>query len=140
MRYVSAELRRLVVERAGACCEYCLLSQEDVAFSFHIEHIISRKHGGKTEANNLCLSCPDCNSYKGSDIAAADPITGMATFLFHPRHQKWETHFQLTGDIIAPLTSEGRVTVFLLQLNALEKVTERALLLRLGSYPCNKPT
>ena len=36
MTYVPANLRREVVERAGNCCEYCLLSQGDYPFTFHV--------------------------------------------------------------------------------------------------------
>ncbi len=85
MTYIPAEVRRRVVDRADNCCEYCRVSQEDVFFRFEADHIVSEKHGGETTSDNLCLSCPDCNPYKGSDIASADPETGKATFLFHPR-------------------------------------------------------
>jgi hypothetical protein len=136
MTEVTLVLRRLVTERAGNCCEYCRLSQEDVKFSFHIEHIRSKKHGGETDADTLCLSCPACNSYKGTDIASADPHTGSATFLFHPRRQVWLEHFRLNNERIEPLTPEGRVTVLLLRLNSSERLAERALLIKLDSYPC----
>ena len=79
MTYISVELRRLVVERAGNCCEYCLISQEDKHFSFHVDHAIAEKHGGATDSNNLCLSCPRCNTAKGSDIGSVDPETGDLT-------------------------------------------------------------
>jgi 5-methylcytosine-specific restriction endonuclease McrA len=50
----------------------------DVAtFAPHeIDHIIAKKHGGRTEAENLALSCTLCNKYKGSDPASVDPETG----------------------------------------------------------------
>jgi hypothetical protein len=35
--YVSAQLRREVIERAGNCCEYCRISQEDQFFAFEID-------------------------------------------------------------------------------------------------------
>ncbi len=136
MTYIDAALRRLVIERAGNCCEYCLLDQADSPFSFHIEHIIAEKHGGKTEADNLCLSCPECNAFKGSDIGSIDPETGLLTPLFHPRQQQWNEHFRLNDSQIEPLTPEGRVTVFLLRLNDEERLAERVLLLQLKRYPC----
>jgi 5-methylcytosine-specific restriction endonuclease McrA len=84
--YISADLRREVTTRASNCCEYCHISQEDQFFSFEIDHIISEKHGGATTSDNLCLSCPDCNAYKGSDIASVDCEDGETiTGLFHPR-------------------------------------------------------
>ena len=107
MTYVSAELRRLVIERAGGCCEYCRMQTVDRLLPFDIDHIIAEKHGGATDADNLCLACYRCNSFKGSDIASADPETGKATFLFHPRQQRWEAHFRLNEAMIEPLTPEG---------------------------------
>jgi 5-methylcytosine-specific restriction endonuclease McrA len=106
MSDVSAAMERAVKQRADQCCEYCHLAQEDFPYSFHIEHIISRKHGGATVLENLCLSCPTCNAHKGSDIAGADTQTGLPTFLFHPRKQNWREHFQLDGAFIEPLSPE----------------------------------
>jgi HNH endonuclease len=136
MTYIPADLRRLVHERAAGCCEYCHMSQDDTDITFHIEHIIAEAHGGLTVATNLALSCARCNLYKGSNIAAADPQTGDPTFLFHPRRHRWEDHFNLDGAYILPLTPEGRATVFLLRLNEPERMEQRELLVRLGSYPC----
>ena len=44
----TAELRRRVVERAGNCCEYCLLHQDFVASTHQVDHVIAEKHGGQT--------------------------------------------------------------------------------------------
>ncbi|MEO0564631.1 MAG: HNH endonuclease signature motif containing protein, partial [Chloroflexota bacterium] len=52
--YISASLRREVIQRARNCCEYCLISQDDMLFSFEIDHIIAEKHGGPTISENLC--------------------------------------------------------------------------------------
>ncbi len=140
MTYIDAALRRLITERAGNCCEYCLLNREDSPFSFHFEHIIAEKHGGTTEADNLCLSCPECNAFKGSDIGSIDRETDILTPLFHPRRQFWAEHFQLNEAQIEPLTPEGRVTVFLLRLNSPERLAERVLLIKLNHYPCHNRT
>jgi hypothetical protein len=93
--YVSAELRRLVVERAGNCCEYCLVPPDEFQLSFHVEHIVAVSHGSETAESNLALSCPRCNLLKGSNIAGADPETGAPTFLYHPRFNVWDEHFYL---------------------------------------------
>jgi hypothetical protein len=140
MTYVHAELRQSVITRAGNCCEYCLLGQEDNTFPFHVDLIISEKHGGKSEDDNLCLSCPYCNLFKGTDIGSIDPETDSLTRLFNPRKQTWSDHFQLNGALIEPLTPEGRVTVFLLRLNRPEQLTERTGLMTLGRYPCPPAT
>jgi hypothetical protein len=138
MTYISAELRRLVMERAGNCCEYCRLSQEDNTFSFQIDHVIAEKHDGQTTLDNLSLSCPYCNHFKGSDIGSIDRETGQLTPLYNPRTQNWDEHFRLSGPMIEPLTPAGRVTVRLLRLNRPEQIEERRGLLLLGRYPCRK--
>ena len=134
--HIPLALRRKVIERAGNCCEYCRLSQEDNFFTFHIDHIISEKHKGKTRSDNLCLSCPSCNIAKGSDIAGADPASGIATFIYHPRQNQWAEHFEINAGTIIAKTAEARVTIQLLQLNSKERVTERQALIELGRYPC----
>jgi len=131
-------LRQLVIDRAKNCCEYCLLSQGDNFLPFEVDHIIAEKHGGNTESENLCLSCPNCNAFKGSDIGSIDSVTATLTPLYNPRRQLWADHFRLKDAIIEPLSPEGRVTVYLLQLNRVEQVTERANLIKLARYPCNK--
>ena len=138
MTRVSSSLRNIVIRRAGNCCEYCLLSQQDISFSFHIEHIIASKHYGKTEADNLCLSCPTCNRYKGSDITSIDLVTGKITELFNPRTQSWDDHFLLNGALIEPLSVIGRVTAALLRFNHPDRLAERELLIAINHYPCIK--
>jgi len=137
--YLSTSLRQRVIARAGNCCEYCLLSQEDNFLPFEVDHIIAEKYRGTTDAENLCLSCPNCNAFKGSDIGSIDPFTNVLTPLFNPRQQVWTEHFRLNGAVIEPLTPEGRVTVFLLRLNQPEQVAERTHLIALNRYPCKGP-
>ncbi len=55
--YIKVELRRLVMERAGDICEYCLISAVDRSSGCQVDHIISVKHGGATTADNLCYAC-----------------------------------------------------------------------------------
>ena len=126
MTRVPAELRRRVRERAGGRCEYCLAPGE-LSFQAHqMEHIVALKHGGATSAENLALSCIGCNQRKGADLSSLDPLTGTLTALFHPRGDRWREHFELRGLFILPKSATGRVTVRLLQINAPERITERA--------------
>jgi len=112
------------------------MGQDDRSIDFAIDHVIAEKHGGETAEPNLCLSCYWCNSYKGSDLSSVDwTAGGQIVPLFNPRQQTWTEHFRLDGARIQPLTSTGRVTVYLLRLNADERLDERDLLLALGSYP-----
>lgn len=135
--YISTALRQQVTERAGGCCEYCLVNTEDKPIGFAVDHIIAEKHGGATEATNLCLSCYWCNSFKGSDISSVDwDEDGAIVPLYNPRRQQWDQHFKLDGVRLIGQTASGRVTVFLLQLNAPERIKERRQQIELGSYPC----
>jgi len=131
----TVELRRQVVERAGNCCEYCLLRQELTASTHQVDHVIAEKHGGQTVSENLTLSCTVCNRRKGSDLSSLDPVTGTLVPLFNPRTQRWSTHFRLEGALILGMTIEGRTTVAFLRLNAVERLMERTAFLRAGRYP-----
>lgn len=68
--YVPAELRRLIRERAGHRCEYCLLHEEDAFLPHEPDHIIAVKHRGETTEGNLAWTCFVCNRGKGSDLAS----------------------------------------------------------------------
>ena len=130
LTYVPAALRQLVIQRANACCEYCLIPNGATFAPHEIDHIVAEKHGGLTEASNLALSCVLCNKQKGSDLASIDPDTKQIVPLFNPRQHRWVEHFSFSGGRIVPLTAAGRVTVRLLRLNVPERITERELLIR----------
>jgi hypothetical protein len=126
--YIPVALRRLVYERANGCCKYCF-TPEIAAFATHeVDHIIAEKHGGRTQEDNLALSCTLCNKHKGTDLASSDPVTGEITPLYHPQ-DRWSDHFCLSGAEFLPLTSIGRVTVRILQLNRRDRIQERQLLI-----------
>lgn len=59
-----------VLERSDGCCEYCLVAADHRTIQLHVDHIISKKHGGEDRLDNLCSACRICNQYKGSDVAA----------------------------------------------------------------------
>jgi hypothetical protein len=132
---MTTALRALVRERAGGACEYCLVRQEhDPFFTFPVDHVIARQHGGRTDADNLCLSCYRCNSRKGPNIAALDPLTGELVPLYSPRGDEWLRHFRWDGAVIAGLTPVGRATVALLAMNHPDAVILRARLVEEGGF------
>jgi len=135
---ISSALRREVRERARGCCEYCLLPEEQAFFPHEPDHIISTKHGGKSAADNLALSCFDCNRFKGSDIASIDAETNQLNALFNPRRQSWDEHFLVKGGRIEPITAFGRVTELVLKLNLPYRVEVREMLAKTGRYPPNR--
>jgi hypothetical protein len=126
-------LRDLVCRRAGNRCEYCQLRQEHLPFTtFHVEHIIPRKHGGDDDPHNLALACDRCNAHKGSNLTGIDPDTGVIVPLFNPRLHRWEDHFVLADVTIVGLTAMGRTTVRVLNMNDSRRLRLRAILARHG--------
>ena len=81
---IPIAMRRLVAERAGGKCEYCLLPQSASAFEHEPDHIIPIQHGGRTKTDNLALACLRCNRRKGPNVGSFDPETGaLVPFIIH---------------------------------------------------------
>lgn len=134
-RYVSAEVRRLVAERAGRLCEYCLIGEDDTFLGCEVEHIISLKHGGSSAPDNLAYACVFCNRQKGSDVGSISQQTGEFSRFYNPRLDRWSDHFRIDGDAITPRTIVGEVTARILQFNAGERLLERRVLRDAERYP-----
>ncbi len=122
--YISKALRRFVAARADWRCEYCRIAETDTWFGCEVDHIISEKHNGTTEADNLALACAPCNRHKGTDVATVLE-DGSLIVLFNPRRHLWTDHFRMAGSQIIGITSIGLATVRLLKLNAPERLDER---------------
>jgi hypothetical protein len=137
MSQISEEVRARVREHANNQCGYCLSLQKYVLGVLEIEHIIPKAAGGTDDEENLWLACRLCNSYKGTQIQAKDPITNRQARLFNPRQQKWVRHFAWidNGTRIVGLTTSGRATVLALQLNNPYAVTVRQAWVSAGWHP-----
>ena len=133
--YVSAELRRLVESRANLLCEYCLIHEDDTVLGCQVDHVISEKHGGPMEADNLSLACTFCNWAKGTDIGSIAQSTGELTRFFNPRIDRWSDHFHLSGLLIVPITPIGEATANILGFNEPNRILEREALQSSGRYP-----
>jgi hypothetical protein len=136
-RSVPADLRRLIVERAGACCEYCLSQEEYSVQAFSVEHIIPRTLGGLTAPENLAYSCQGCNAHKAIKTAAVDAVTETTVVLYNPRQQTWAEHFSWNADCteIIGLTAVGRATIEGLHLNRGGVMNLRRVLFEKGLHP-----
>lgn len=132
---VSEGLRRRVAERAYHVCEYCLIHEDDTFWGCQVDHIISRKHGGATDAANLAWACAFCNNAKGSDLSTLVGEPPQLVRLFHPRTDRWRDCFLLTGVQINAEDSIGEATVKLLQINHESRLNERESLAAIGRYP-----
>lgn len=128
--YLSEAIRHRVSAKAGYRCEYCRVYERHAFLAFHVDHIISLKHGGISDEENLAYACAICNLNKGTDIATyleghPDPVR-----FYHPRKDTWDDHFQIeeTGELVAK-TLVGQATIKIFQLNHPDTVIERRIML-----------
>ncbi|WP_417746287.1 HNH endonuclease [Rosistilla oblonga] len=135
---LSVALRQTIWERAGKCCEYCQMPQDYDPATFEVDHIVPGKMGGESVEENLALACFKCNNHKGPNIAGIDPMDGSKAFLFDPRNDNWSQHFIWDGPLLLGLTSKGRTTVALLQMNVGHRVSHRRQLITEGVFPLSK--
>lgn len=134
-RYIGESLREEVELRANGICEYCRIAIEDTYFGGEIDHIISLKHRGKTEPENLALACQPCNRNKGSDLGSISQKSNQLIRFFNPRTDNWNDHFRVNSNAeIEPLTEIGEVTAFIFGFNDLERIAERKGLVEIGRY------
>jgi hypothetical protein len=105
------------------------------ALQFQIDHVRAQKHGGVSALDNLALSCFACNSYKGPNIAGIDPMTGRSTRLFHPRRDRWTSHFEWNGAILVGRSRIGRATIHVLNMNHPDVVSIRDTLIAARIFP-----
>jgi hypothetical protein len=119
MARIPQVLRQAVIGAAQGRCAYCLSPEQMMGVAFEVDHIMPRSAGGRTQLDNLCLSCPTCNRHKARRLSAPDPISGRAVMLFHPKQDTWPHHFVWSADgaHIIGLTPTGRATVEALRFN-----------------------
>jgi HNH endonuclease len=136
-RYISESIKNRVRESAHNRCGYCQSLQKYVLGILEIEHIMPSAAGGSDDENNLWLSCRLCNSYKGAQTNAVDPVSNKSVQLFNPRTQKWSEHLSWSEDgvRISGLTPCGRATVIALRLNNVYAVTVRQAWVSVGWHP-----
>jgi hypothetical protein len=132
---VSAKLRRVVTARACNRCEYCGLSAEGQAATFHMDHIVPQVAGGLTIPENLALACIHCSLRKGARRTASVPLSGATVPLFHPRLDTWASNFRWAGVKLIGRTPTGRATVAALDLNSAEHLVIRGFESRLDRHP-----
>lgn len=134
-RLMERTLELFVQRRAQRRCEYCRTPQGFDGFTYEIDHVISKKHGGSTVAGNLALACFPCNNHKGPNIAGIDPKTKRLTPLFHPRRHQWGWHFRWDGPVLVGKTAIGRVTIMVLEINKEWRVDLRQALIDEIGFP-----
>jgi HNH endonuclease len=135
--YIPESVKIRVREAAQDRCGYCQSLQKYILGVLEIEHIIPKASGGSDNEENFWLSCRLCNSYKGIQTRAIDPISDRPVQLFNPRTQRWSHHFTWSEDgaYIIGLTPCGCATVLALQLNNIYAVTVRQAWTTVGWHP-----
>lgn len=131
----KVDRREEIARRAAGCCEYCLSQEKYSPTKFSVEHILTKKRGNA--ADDLALSCQECNNHKYIKTSAPDPVSGETVPLFHPRKDNWSDHFAWSEDfeIIEGITPIGRATVALLRVNRDRVVNLRRILIKEGKHP-----
>jgi len=137
--YISASIKKKVAKRANALCEYCKCPKKYAPGPFDIEHTVPLSKGGSSSLDNLAYACNGCNGIKYNKIYAIDPADGKSVRLYNPRKNDWSDHFMWsdTGLLVIGITSIGRATVNLLELNREELLNIRSILHLIGEHPPN---
>lgn len=135
--YLSTALRQRLVEADDHRCAYCHTSQANSGSPMVVDHLIPLSKGGATAFENLCFACYRCNLFKGSQVEAIDPLSGVMSPLFHARRDHWSDHFRWdeAGLRILGLTAVGRATVIALNMNNDVILDARRNWVRLGWQP-----
>ena len=90
---LTPDLLRDRIFESGGCCEWC--SVDLVNKEFELDHVESLSHQGLNTAENLVVSCPDCNRRKSGKHPArfASEIyseTGQKTSLLDKILQRYD--------------------------------------------------
>jgi hypothetical protein len=131
---VSEALRQRVRALDGDRCAYCRSPAMLSVATYEMDHIVPESAGGADSVENLAWCCPSCNRFKAARQGALDPETQQVVPLYHPRRDKWATHFAWSddGSVVLGLTATGRATVSLLRINRPEMAHLRRLWGKLG--------
>jgi hypothetical protein len=135
MTKISSATRSHVRERAKSRCEYCYLPERILRLPHQIDHIYPPRHGGTDEEYNLTWACYYCNHSKGTDIGTVDFESQERVWLFNPRQDDWDTHFEmLENGLIQGRTIMGRATARLLLINTPDMIEIRRFLIQAGLW------
>ena len=110
-----------------------MLPDKDSFYNFHIDHIRSIKHGGDSHIENLAYCCPECNSFKGTDVGSFKENDELIRF-FNPRKDAWDNHFELFNGFIVGKTDIAKITERIFKFNEIDRLIFRQELIKLGHY------
>jgi len=119
---IPTELRERVRRRAGFACEYCGVTETDVAGQLTIDHFHPQAKGGSDAVDNLVYCCHRCNEYKSDYWAQESNVLS----LWNPRQEPAEAHLmELADGKLLAITETGVLTLNRLRLNRPPLVANR---------------
>lgn len=106
-------------EQRYTCVYCCNINPTNHGSSWHIEHIIPKEINQQLmfESENLCLSCPDCNQYKGNKkVLVGDLVYSRNSedfIIIHPHYDEYNNHILRVGMMYLPKngSEKGKNTI-----------------------------
>ncbi len=103
--------------------------------TFHIEHVVPRVMGGRSDSSNLALAFPSCNLRKADRISVTNSLNGEVIPLFNLRIDDWNNHFEWDDYTLISKSEIGRVTIQALDLNHERRIRIRRAEQLFGLFP-----
>ena len=101
---IPTPLRQFVRQRAGGCCEYCLVPEShNPCASRSRSRCCSANTAAPRKKTILRCAAPCATSIRELIWPRSHPDTGDIMRLYHPRHDRWSDHFEIEGGRISTL-------------------------------------
>ena len=128
-------LRKDMYNKQNKLCAFCRIHVPLACVPMHREHIVYKNEHPQWMflPENLCVSCPTCNEFKGTTEVLENPQTtsypkSSAGFkIIHPLHDRYSDHIELLGGILyRGKTAKGIFTINTCHLYRVGLAEERA--------------
>lgn len=127
-------LRRDMYRKQNKRCAFCRIHVPEACVPMHREHIVYKDEHPQWMflPENLCITCPTCNEFKGTTEVLEDPQT--TTYpnksdgfkIIHPLYDRYSDHIELVGDVLYKgKTDKGIFTIKTCHLYRVELAEER---------------
>lgn len=127
-------LRADMYVKQNKLCAYCRIHVPLACVPMHREHIVYKDDHPQWMflPENLCVSCPTCNEFKGTTEVLVDPESESypnnsdGFNIIHPLYDKYSEHIELVGDVLyRGKTDKGRFTINTCHLYRVDLAEER---------------
>ena len=127
-------LRRDMYNKQNKRCAFCRIHVPSSCVPMHREHIVYKDMHPQWmfHPENLCIACPNCNSWKGTTEVLANPHTSTYPTtsdgfkIIHPLYDKYSDHIELIDEILYKgKTYKGTFTINTCHLYRVDLAEER---------------